>query len=53
MGNGVKISSKIVRSYPIHKWCILPEFKAGDRFKPEAYREYTEDLNLSPNAEIG
>ena len=29
------------------------EVKAGERFKPEEYIKYFEDLNLSPNAEIG
>jgi hypothetical protein len=32
---------------------MLPGFKAGGGFKPEAYMEYVEDLNLPPNAEIG
>jgi len=31
---------------------ISAEFKAGVRFKPEAYREYVEDVNQAANAEI-
>jgi hypothetical protein len=34
----------------IRKWWILPEFKAGGKFKPE---KYIDDLSLPPNAEIG
>jgi hypothetical protein len=33
-------------------WIAL-EFKAGVIFEPEAYLEYVEDSNMTPNAEIG
>ena len=32
---------------------ISPEFKAGIKSEPEAYRVYVEDSDLRPNAEIG